>query len=332
MVDLSTTYMGITLKNPIIAGASKLTANMDEIKKLVKHGASAIVCASLFEEQIELERHKLEQETEAFDELHPEMIDVFPKVNHGGPSEHLMWLKKTKESVDVPVIASLNCIRKETWVEYAKKIQETGVDGIELNFYYTPKSFDISAQEIEEEQIAVLMAVKEAVSIPVGVKLSVFYSNPLAVIKSFDEIGVDGFVLFNRFFQPDIDVEKEIHDVNFHLSNPHDVRLAIRFAGLLFGQVQAPVAANNGVFDAQDVIKVILAGASAVQVVSTVYNNGPEHIEKMIDELRLWMKDKSYMALTDFKGKLSKQATKDPFVYDRAQYVDLILKSDKLMK
>ncbi len=324
--------MGIKLKHPIIAGASKLTAHVDSIQELEKQGASAIVCSSLFEEQIQLERQKLEQDMQAYDDMNAEMLSIFPQVAHGGPREHLAWLKKIKETVTIPVIASLNCVHKETWIEYAKKIEETGVDGLELNFYQTPKSFELSAEDIEREQIEILKAVKEAVSIPVGVKLSVFYSNPLAFIKRLDEAGTDGFVLFNRFFQPDIDVEKEKHAVNFHLSNPKDVRLAIRFAGLLFGQIHAPVAANNGVFDTDDVIKVLLAGASAVQVVSTLYTNGPEHITHMIDELDLWMKDHQYSSLDEFKGKLSKQATPDPFVYDRAQYVDLLLKSDTLMK
>jgi dihydroorotate dehydrogenase (fumarate) len=324
--------MGITLKHPIIAGASKLTANMEKIQSLVKHGASAIVCSSLFEEQIQLEKHKLEEDIAGAQHLHPEMLDVFPHVDHGGPKEHLLWLKKTKDAVDVPVIASLNCVNKETWVEYAKKIEETGVDGLELNFYYTPKSFAVDAKTIEDEQVEILKAVKAAVSIPVGIKLSTFYSNPLHVIKRFDEAGADGVVLFNRLFQPDIDIEEEKHMVNFHMSNPHDIRLAIRFAGLLFGEVHMPIAANNGVFTGADVVKVLLAGASAVQVVSAVYERGFEQIEKMVDELSMWMKHHNYTAINDFKGTLSKQATADPFVYDRAQYVDLLLKSDTLMK
>lgn len=332
MVDLSTTYMGITLQHPIIAGASKLTADIEKIKELEKHGAAAIICASLFEEQIQLERYQLEQDSSEFDERNAEMLNIFPHVAHGGPKEHLDWLSKVKEAVSIPVIASLNCMNKETWVSYAKKIEKTGVDGLELNFYFTPTSFDKEGKTIEEEQIAVLRAVKEAVSFPVGVKLSMHYSNPLAMIKNIDEVGADSVVLFNRFFQPDIAIDDEAHIVNFHLSNPNDVRLAIRFAGLLFGQIKSSIIANNGVYTADDVIKVILTGASAVQVVSTIYDNGPEHLEKMVDELRLWMKDKSYTALDDFRGKLSAQAVKDPFVYERAQYVDLLLKSDTLMK
>ena len=204
MVSLKTKYMGIELKNPVIAGASSLTDRLDTIQQIENAGAGALVLASLFEEQIQLERLKLEEELEQFDNLHAEMADVFPNLEHAGSEEHLTWVRKAKETVGIPVIASLNAVNRETWVEYARQLQGTGVDGLELNFFATPSDFDTDGADVETEQLGILQEVKKAVSVPISVKLSIHYTNPLKLIKKLDDIGVDGFVLFNRFFQPDI--------------------------------------------------------------------------------------------------------------------------------
>lgn len=331
MADLTCTYMGIELKNPIIAGASKLTMNIDSIKAIEAAGASAIVCASLFEEQIELEQMQHEEQFSAHDGIAAEFTSVLPEVEHAGPREHLMWVRKTKEAVDIPVFASLNAVTKDAWVEYAQQLAGTGIDGLELNFYYTPSDLGKSGAEVEAEQVEMLKAVKAAVSIPITVKLSNFYSNPLNVIKQMDGVGVDAFILFNRFYESEIDVATERHSKQFKLSPAGSNGTSNRFIGLLSGEVNAGLVANTAVLTGTDVVKAVLAGAHAVQVVSTLYANEISYVGTMLKDLEAWMDEKGYASLADFRGKLSRQNTTDPYVYRRAQYVDLILNSNKLL-
>lgn len=330
MIDLKTTYMGIELKNPIIAGASELSSDMEKIKKIEKAGAGALVIKSLFEEQIQLETYKFDEEQAKYDELHAEMITVHPDIEHAGPAEHLMWVRKAKEAVKIPVIGSLNCVNKDTWIEYAKKLTETGIDGLELNFYTVPTNFDKSGDQIENEQIEILKAIKQAVSIPVSVKLSTFYSNPLNFISKIDKVGVNGFVLFNQFFQPDINITREANTFPFNLSQRKDHRLPLRFSGLLYNKINGDVCASTGIMQGEDVIKMILAGADCVQVVSTLYKNKIDHISKMLDGMEQWMDQKGYKSLDDFRGKLSQKNMKDPWVYKRAQYIRLLLNANPI--
>ena len=331
MVDLTTNYMGLELKNPVIAGASKLTANLDTIQQLEAAGASAIVCASLFEEQIQLERLKLEEATTDLNDMDAEMMSLFPEVEHGGPKEHLMWVEKTKKALSIPVIASLNAVNPETWCEYAKMLQDTGVDGLELNFYYTPDSMEKDGKAVEDEQIRTLEEVKKAVNIPIGVKLSYFYSNPLSVIARMDKVGVDGFVLFNRLFESDIDINEEEHAKPFNLSNPGDNKLSLRYLGLLYGNMNAKLCGNTGFLTGADIAKGILSGAAAIQIVSALYIHDIAFLSSMLRELEGWMENKGYNKISDFQGKLARKNVSDPFIYKRAQYVDLILRSDELM-
>lgn len=328
MANLSTTHMGISLKNPLILGASNLVSNIDNLKKAEDAGIAAIVYRSLFEEQIQLEDYELGNQLEAYDERHAEMINLFPNLEHAGPKEHLYNLRKAKESVSVPVIASINAIYKETWVDYAKQIEETGVDGLELNFFSVPRDLDKTGREIVETQLEFLKAVKAAVKLPVSVKLSHFYTNILKTVVEMDKAGSDGFVLFNRLFEPDIDIEAEKHAAPWNLSSHSDHRLVIRYAGLLYENINASIVANNGIYEGVDIVKMILAGANAVESVSTFYHNGIKHVTAMLDELEEWMDRKGYKTIDDFKGKLSAKAINDPFVYKRAQYIDMILKSE----
>lgn len=331
MPNLAATYMGLELANPIIAGASKLTSKVETIEEIEAAGAAALVCPSLFEEQIRLESLRLEKETSKHEELDAEISGFFPHMEHSGPKQHLMWVKKTKETVKIPVIASLNAIELATWLDYAQKLEDTGADGLELNFYYTPSSFDRPGHDVEMEQADVLHRVRNAVNIPVGVKLSYFYSNPLHAIAQFDEAGADGIVLFNRLFENDIDPDTEEHSKPFALSQPGDSRLPTRFVGLAYGHVKAPLCANTGIFAGADVAKAVLAGASAVQIVSTLYENGTGHTKKILADLDAWMDTKSYGDLAAFQGKLAQKNVTDPFVYKRAQYVDLLLRSEELL-
>ena len=332
MADLITKYLGLELKNPVILGASNLVTNIDNIKKAEHAGVSAVVYKSLFEEQIQLETAQLDDALDEYTERHAEMVSLFPNLKHAGPEEHLYNLRKAKESVTIPVIASINAIYKETWIEYSRLIEQTGVDAIELNFYAVPRDMNMDGRDINENQIEVLKAVRSKVKLPVSVKLSPFYANPLNIIGQLDKAGVDGFVLFNRLFQPDIDIEKEQHYTPYGISYPEDNRLSLRFAGLLFGTIKADICSNTGIFTGSDVIKMILAGADCVQVVSTVYKNKIEYIGTIIADIQKWMDKKGYKKITDFKGRLSNKNINDPFVYKRAQYIDLLLKSDEIFK
>jgi dihydroorotate dehydrogenase (fumarate) len=332
MAKLRTTYMGIELKNPIIIGASNMVMDLRFAKKLEDAGAAALVYKSLFEEQVLFERIQLQNELDAHNELHAEMTRIFPTVEHAGPQEYLVNLKKLKESVTIPVFASLNALHKDTWLEYANLIQETGVDGIELNFYTMPEDFDRDASLIEEKQLDLLHSIKKTLRIPVAVKLSHFYSNPLHIIKKMDDEDIDAFVLFNRFFQPDIDLEREQLHFPYNLTPESENRLTLRFAGLLYGNINADICANTGIFTANDVLKMLLAGASSVQVVSAVMKNGADHIKVMLEGIENWMDGKGYTYISEFQGKLAKQKVKDPFAYKRAQYVDIMLKSREIYK
>jgi dihydroorotate dehydrogenase (fumarate) len=332
MANLTTKYMGLNLKNPVIVGASNLVKEIDNIKKMEDAGAAAVVYKSLFEEQIELERLQLSEELNQYNERHAEMISLFPDIEHAGPTEHLMNLRKAAEAVTIPVIASLNCTFEDTWIDYAKAIEQTGVNAIELNFYSIPGDFKKEEKGIVNEQLDIINHVKKNLKIPVSVKLSPFYTNVLNVIQVMYFEGVDGFVLFNRLFQPDINIEKEEHHFPYHLSHEEDNRLALRYIGLLAGEINGSICANTGIFNGKDVIKMLLAGADCVQVVSTLYKNGIEQVTNILTEIEEWMDRKDYDTIDKFRGKLSKKQMKDPLVYKRAQYVDILMKSEEIFK
>ncbi len=332
MADLSTTYMGIPLKNPLILGASNLVSKPEIIKQLEEAGIAAIVYKSLFEEQIQLESLQLIEELSEYENRSAEMARLFPSLEHAGPREHLMNLKKFKESVSIPVIGSLNAVYEPTWVEYALEMEKTGIDGLEINLYAIPGYFEIDGNLLEEKQVEVVKSVKRAVKIPVSVKVSPFYTNTLNFIKKVDEAGADAYVLFNRFFQPEIDTEKEIYYYPWELTNPKDHMLSLRYAGLLYGNLDGSVCTGRGLYTAEDVIRAILAGADAVQIVSTVYKNQPGVVVEILKGISTWMDQKGYASLADFRGKLSRKKLNDPFVYQRAQYVDILAKSEEIFK
>lgn len=332
MANLSVTYMGVKLKNPIILGASNLVSKPEVIKELEEAGIAAIVYKSLFEEQIQLESLQLDEDMNEYANRNSEMGRIFPEITHAGPKEHIYNLKKLKGSTSVPVFASLNALYEPSWVEYAKALEGTGVDGLELNLYATPGYFEVGAASIEEKQYQIVRSVKKAVKIPVSVKLSPFYTNTMNFIKKLDEAGVDGFVMFNRFFQPEIDVENETFNFPWELTQPRDHQLSLRYAGLLHGNIEGSICANRGIYTAEDVIRLILSGADVVQIVSTIYKNSPAVVTTILTELNSWMDKKGYKTLSDFRGKLSRKNLRDPFIYQRAQYVDILMKSEEIFK
>jgi dihydroorotate dehydrogenase (fumarate) len=334
MADIKTKYMGLELANPIIAGASRLTADLQTISNIEAAGAGAVVCASLFEEQIQLEQMLLEETMEEMNYRDSEMARLFlPEVKHAGAKEHQMWLRETKKAVTIPVIASLNAVHQEKWLDYSRQLEDTGVDGLELNFFHTPENTERCGEDIEKERLEILHEIKETVAIPVAAKLSFFYTNPLQVIAEMDREGVDAFILFNRLFENDIDVQNEVHISPFNLSREGDYKLPLRYIGMLFGKVKASLCANTGILRGEDMVRAILAGADAVYVVSTLYlhREGVQYIQRLQQDLRDWMEAKGYKQLKDFQGKLSQKNIRDPFVYQRAQYVELLLHSEKLL-
>jgi dihydroorotate dehydrogenase (fumarate) len=331
MNKLKTTYMGIELDNPLIIGASNMVTDPDNLKKAEELGAAAIVYKSLFEEQIQLERFQLDERLNEFNDLYAEMVQIHPHIEHSGPDEHLLNIRNAKESLSIPLIASLNAVNNDTWIKYAGLISETGADAIELNFYQTPSDFDKDANEIEAGQINIIKEIRHNISIPVSVKLSPDYTNILNFIKKLDQEGVGAFVLFNSFFQPDIDIITEKHISSSNLSNEGDYRKSLRYSGILFENINADICSSHGIFTGADVIRLLLSGASCVQLVSTLYKNGLNRITGIKKELLNWMDSKNYKSISEFRGKLSKNnLSSDPFVYKRAQYVDLIINSEEI--
>jgi len=332
MADLRASYMGLDLKNPLIAGASSLTSNMGSIKKVEDEGAGAVVISSLFEETIQLQSYKMEQDMSYFDNLDAEIGNIFPDIEHAGPEEHLMWVRKAKESVDIPVIASLNCTNTQTWADWALKLQETGVDGLELNFFAVPTDPGETGESIVASQLEALKAIQAKVSIPISVKLSPFYTSPLNVVKQMDDAGVAGFVLFNRLWHPEVDVDKEKMNFPFHLSAPADHGVPLRYVGMLSGVVKGSLCASNGIHSGGDAIQLILAGADVFQTVSALYLNGVAHIGAMLKDIETWMDRKGYGELTQFRGRLNYAKSTDKWTFKRAQYVRHLLNSGEYIQ
>lgn len=332
MRNLKTKFMGLEIDSPLVIGATNLTKGLDNLKLAEENGAGAIVYKSLFEEQIQLERFQLDEKLNEYNDIHAEMITNHPHLIHDiGADEHLLHIAKAKESISIPLIASLNAVNYNTWVKYAKLLEETGVDGLELNFYQHMSDFDITSDSIEQQQIEIVKEIKKIVSIPVSVKLSTNYTNLPNFIKKLDEENVNTLVLFNSFFQPDINILTEKHVKAFNLSHQGDYKQSLRMAGILYGNINAEICSSRGVFDGEDVIKLILSGASSVQVVSTLYKNSFLHLKKINQDIMEWMEIKGYESIHDFKGKLSmNRLSGNPFIYKRAQYVDLIINSEKI--
>lgn len=330
MKNLKTTLMGVELKNPLVLGACNLSYKPEKLKELEEAGISAVVFKTLFEEQIMQERFELEEQLHLYDERNAEQVNLFPTIEHGGPGEHILKLKKAVETLSIPVFGSINCVYEQTWVEYAKAMADTGISGLELNFYDTPKKVARTAQEIEDYQVRVVEAVKKAVKLPIQVKLSRYYTNPLNLIDRLDKAGADSFVLFNRLFLPSIDTDKETFTLNWDFSEPEEKLYSMRYAGLLSGQIKADIVTSTAIYTWSDVVSMILAGANSVQVVSVVYKWGWKHIPIMLDRIEGWMQSKGYNSLDEFRGKLSQQNVKDKSQYTRSQYVDILLNKKPL--
>jgi dihydroorotate dehydrogenase (fumarate) len=323
--------MGINLKNPVIAGACELTSDLDSMKRMEDAGAAAVVAKSLFEEQIQLERYKFDEDQEKYNYRHAEMITVFPHMEYAGPAEHLKWLRETKEALDIPVIGSLNAVNHDSWIEYATQIEQTGVDALECNLFAVPKDPDISGDHVEQQQVDLVREIRQTVSIPLSVKLSYLYTNPLNTIQNMAKAGANAVVLFNRLFEPDLDIANNKHSYPFNFSHEDDYRLPLRYTGLLEGKIDADICATTGIFSGATIIKMIMAGAASVQTVSALYNLGIEHIQTMLQEVAKWMDENGKSSLSAIRGTMSRRHSRDYWAYTRAQYIKLLLNPEELI-
>lgn len=322
-IDLSTTYMGLKLNNPVIASASPLSAKVDSIKKLEDAGAAAVVMFSLFEEQL---RH----ENEAYDYLSssgaysfPEALNYFPEVEEyqAGPDQYLDLLRRAKESTRIPIIASLNGVTNQGWIDFAKQMEQAGADAIELNIYYIQADLKLSGSEVEQQYIDVLKAVKSAVSIPVSLKLSPFFTSMGHMAKQFDEAGADALVMFNRFYQPDFNLESLDVTPGLELSSANEIRLPLLWIAVLYERIGASLAATRGVETHLEVIKYIMAGADAVMTTSALLRNGIQYLDRLLTELELWMENRAYDSIDQMKGCMSQLYVADPSAFERANYI-----------
>lgn len=331
MKNLKTTYMGIELDNPIIMGACNMSDNIDDMLKAEDNGVGAIVFKSLFEEQVQLERLQMEEKLTQYDNIHAQMITTHPNLHFSDTEKHLVHLRKAKERLSVPLIASLNAVHEDSWLEYAKQLAQTGVDGLELNIYQVPVDFHKESKEIEDYQINIVKKIKETLSLPVSVKLSSDYTNTLAFIKKMDAVGADGLVLFNAFFQPDININSLKHKRGYNLSRKGEYRKSLRFAGILYGNIEADICSSRGIFTGNEIVKHLLSGSTCVQMVSAIYKNGFEQIAIAKNQLSEWMEEKEFDSIEDFRGKMAQNnLSSDSMVYKRTQYVDLLMHSDNI--
>lgn len=324
MADVATKYLGLDLPSPFVLASSSLSNRVDALQAAEGHGAGAVVLRSLFEEQIESEQTALDEALERGQDTNPEGRTYFPP-QRVGPHEYLGLIEKAKKALRIPVIASLNCAAPGSWSGYARDIEQAGADALEVNIYAVEADPAVSGAEIERGHVDVVESVRAAVKIPIAVKLSPFYTSTAHVAQQMVAAGAKGLVLFNRFLQPDINLEKLAPQVGMNLSVPSETLLPLRWIALLHGRVKADLAASTGIHDSQGAAKHLLAGATIVQVASTLIKNGVPHLGRMRAELESWMDKRGYGTLDDLRGTLSQKQVLDPAAFERAQYVHLIL-------
>lgn len=322
-MDLTTTYLGLQLKNPLVPSASPLSHSLDGMKRLEDAGAAAIVMYSLFEEQIIHESAEISHYLAYGSESFFEAQSYFPAVQdyNLGPEDYVELLHKAKKSLGIPVIGSLNGITAGGWVKYAKKMEEAGADAIELNVYYIPTDPNITSTDVEDRYLEVLNEVKRNVKVPVAMKLSPFISSFANFARRLDLAGVNGLVLFNRFYQPDIDLEALEVRPGVVLSHSHDLRLPLRWIAILRGQVKSSLAATTGIHTADDALKMLMAGADVTMLCSSLLMNGPGHLAEVLKGMKQWMIDHEYVSVAQMKGSMSQQSIADPSAFERANYM-----------
>lgn len=321
MANLETTYLGLNLKNPVVVGSSGLTNSVEKIVKLRDAGAGAVVLKSLFEEQINHDVNRMLYTGQGLD--YPEAMDYITSYSRNNSvSEYIQLIKDAKAAVDIPVIASINCFSADEWIDFARQIENAGADAIELNLFVVNTDKNSDPSEYEELYLQIAKSVSEVVTIPVSMKLGLYFSNLVAVVNKLSVSGAKGVVLFNRFYEPDIDINNLTLTSAEVFSSPADIRRSLRWVAIVSDKIKnVDVAASTGVHDGDAVIKQLLAGAKAVQVCSAVYKNGPEIVTRMLNKLEMWMDEKGFKSVDDFRGAMSYRKIQNPALYERAQFM-----------
>jgi dihydroorotate dehydrogenase (fumarate) len=318
--------MGLDLPHPIIASASPLSKDPDAFKRLEDANAAAVVMFSLFEEQLRWEQESLRYLTEAGADSFPEALSYFPSAERYevGPERYLELIRRATESVRIPIIASLNGITNEGWIDYARQIQQAGAAGIELNVYHIPSGLEESGRDVEQRYLDILLAVKAAVTIPVALKLSPFFSSMGHMAKRLDEAGADALVLFNRFYQPDFELDKRQVVPNLELSTPSEIRLPLLWIAILYGKVRPSLAATTGVHSPLEIVKYLMAGADAVMTTSALLVNGIPYLAQLVAGLAEWMGARQYASVAQIRGSMSQERVADPTAFQRANYIRIL--------
>ena len=325
-MDISTKYLGFDLKSPIVPSAGPLSSEISNIKQMEDAGAGAVVLYSLFEEQIEHEELELDHHLQTPAESYAEATSYLPDTFEFrlGPEEYLEHIKKAKEAVDIPVIASLNGKSMGGWIDYAKKIEQAGADALELNIYLLATGLNKTSEQIEGVYTEIVKGVKSEVNIPIAVKMHPFFSSTAHMAQEFSNAGANGLVLFNRFFQPDIDLENLDVEPNVVLSTPVEMRLPLRWIAILYGRTNADLAATTGVYTAEDVIKLTMAGANVTMMLSALLKFGIGHIADVISGIKKWMEENEYESLKQMRGSMSYKNVSDPSKFERANYMKVL--------
>ena len=326
MVDLSTSYLGLTLKNPLVASASPLSEYVDNIRRMEDAGAAAVVLHSLFEEQITLESHDLDRHLSHGTESFAESLTYFPDLADYslGPDRYLDHVRRAKAAVDIPIIGSLNGVSGGGWIEYARKIQEAGADALELNVYYIPTAPEMTGAAVEQMYIDLVRDVKASVGIPVAVKLGPFFSAMANMARRLDAMGADALVLFNRFYQPDFDLENLEVVPQLTLSSPYELLLRLHWVAILFGHIRADLAVTGGVHSGQGVLKAMMAGARVAMCTSALLKHGIDHLTTMRTELATWMETHEYESIRQMQGSMSYRSVTEPAAFQRANYLKVL--------
>jgi len=323
MMDISTNYLGLKLRSPLVVSANPLNEHVDNIKRAEDAGAGAVVLPSLFEEQIRREQHMMHHYMELGTESTAESLTYFPEPAqyHTGTDGYLKLIQQAKESVDIPIIASLNGTSIGGWTRFARKMEDAGADALELNIYYIPTDMHLTGAQVEQTYLDILFTVKGAVQIPVALKLSPYFSNMANMAKRFDDAGANALVLFNRFYQPDIDLETLEVKPNVLLSTPQALRLPLTWIGILFGRIKSDLAATGGIHSAEDVVKMLLVGANVTMMASAILHNGIDHLRVVERDLRSWLEQHEYESVQQMRGSVSQLHAEDPSAFERAQYM-----------
>jgi dihydroorotate dehydrogenase (fumarate) len=325
-MDLTTRYMGLQLKNPLVASASPLTGELDSLRRLEDAGAAALVLPSLFQEEIEAETARYERLTSAHNDSWPEGLSNFPKLADAqhGPHEYLELVRRARQAAGVPVIASLNGTSDEGWISYASQLEQAGAHGLELNIYFIPADLAATGRDVEQRYLDILQSVRSTVSIPIAMKLSPYFSSVGNMAMALHDMGAGALVLFNRFYQPDLDVTRLELVTNLKLSEPNEIRLPLLWLAILAGRVKASLAASTGVNSADEVVKYLLVGADVVMTTSSLLREGPGHMATLLSGLERWLDVREFESLRHVRGIMSQRCMRDPQAFERANYIKIL--------